>query len=180
MWSEAIEPWKAADRAEERGRLAATLDRVEARIREERALARDAGLVFAVGPRLAASAATVLGIPVEVFLPGLPSELTGWPPVSGAPPPATRVLFQGRAEDLVLKGLDIAAAAMSRIRKKLPDGEALLVIRGLPREREDETRGRIESFLPPISARRRSSSCRRERRASGSRAWRRSRWGCPP
>lgn len=120
----------------------------------ELALARGAELTLAVGRRLAVSAQAALpDARVEAFLPGLPAELTGWEPAADAPA-ASVCLCRGGADEHVLRGLEVAAAAMARVdRRKLPDEDPRLVLGGLPPARVPEVRRRLERLAPPAAPR---------------------------
>jgi len=107
----------------------------EERERLELNLCRNASLVAAVGPRIFRETATLvhsLESPPEVhcFNPGIShaSEPT-------SVPPGIQCLVLGRAEDLELKGLDIAAKALARLPHPDPrpfDSAPVLIVRGAP------------------------------------------------
>ena len=106
-------------------------------------LAGKASLVACVGPKLYLSAVDDLRVltppqePVE-FLPGLEASLR---PL--APPVGNNCLVLGRAEDEVLKGLDIAARATAKLLDRGSPGimpKPVLVIRGAPVGTGDQLR----------------------------------------
>ncbi len=109
--------------------------RAEDRERLELDLSRGAAVVAAVGPRLARETENLLAAldappPVVRLDPGLTA---GGDPRQ--PPSGLHVLLLGRAEDLELKGLDIAAAAMARLTHldaRPFASEPILVVRGAP------------------------------------------------
>ncbi|MGE0536183.1 MAG: glycosyltransferase [Pirellulales bacterium] len=102
----------------------------EDRLREEKSLCYDA-IPVGVGPRITREFATHLHgakIAVHQFDPGLDSS-SGNDDV----PPGIRCLVLGRAEDLKLKGLDIAARAVSKLPHPTPNpfpSAPILCIRG--------------------------------------------------
>ncbi len=103
--------------------------RAEEREDIERSLSMGASLVAAVGERLHGEAKSFLAgseTQVHMFEPGL-MELT-----DAAPLKLDHCLLLGRAEDLELKGADIAAQAIGRLIKEqsLPEREIELVVRG--------------------------------------------------
>lgn len=134
--------WLKGDRDDDAG------TRAEIRTEEEIALGKSAHRVVAVGPRLHGRVVGDLG-PYECppplrFDPGF--DRLGDP--HGAPPgDPWRVLLLGRAEDAVLKGLDLAAAALGRVarnRTGLPRIE--LVVRGAPVGTADALRERLQEW----------------------------------
>jgi len=105
----------------------------EAREQIEQGLSKDASLVVAVGPRLAREHGNLLdGLPspppLYCFIPGFTAGKRR------SPPNGIQCLVLGRAEDLELKGLDIAARALGELAKR--DGKLesspILVVRGAP------------------------------------------------
>lgn len=109
--------------------------RAEGDERAEIELGRTAALAVGVGPRLAAELENMLA-PFELpraihqMNPGI-DRLIDLPADSRAPrtpPRGMHCLFLGRAEDETLKGLDIAAEAIARLRAR--GREAVLVVRG--------------------------------------------------
>jgi glycosyltransferase involved in cell wall biosynthesis len=113
---------EAAKTAEERQRL-------------EMNLCRNASLVAAVGPRIARETATLVhGLEsppkVHCFNPGILNA-----PGANSVPPGIQCLLLGRAEDLQLKGLDIAAKALAELPHPHPrpfESAPALIIRGAP------------------------------------------------
>jgi glycosyltransferase involved in cell wall biosynthesis len=106
------------------------------RERLEIELAKAAGLVAAVGPRLQREFATRLhphGSKVHAFIPGLSAEK-----LLDIPPGDLQILLFGRAEDERLKGLDIAARAVAMVAESLPDRKLTLMVRGAPAGKGDE------------------------------------------
>lgn len=104
--------------------------RFEQRERIELDLAETANLVIAVGPLLYDEFKTLLigrdaRVPIHQVNPGLSPK-----PAPREMPPQIRILVMGRAEDTILKGLDIASCAMKRVRSTTIGGEPILVIRG--------------------------------------------------
>ncbi|WP_338870983.1 glycosyltransferase family 4 protein [Myxococcus stipitatus] len=145
MSPEAIEPYKRS--------ASEAMTTANERLQAEIELALDADLVAAVGPRLKRDLATALHDQVEQvvsFLPGLPSEFGSWPQSSG-PPSGTQCLLLGRAEDLELKGVDIAVRAMSLVDHDLLGEKPWLVIRGLPIEHAEQVKQRIHQLIEPGS-----------------------------
>lgn len=93
----------------------------------ERFLAQDADVVAAVGPLLTREAAGMLQREVLQLLPGITTD----PLKDSRPLPSTlRCLLAGRAEDKVLKGLDIAASAFGRLPQELSRKNPQLIIQG--------------------------------------------------
>ncbi|MEM7522351.1 MAG: glycosyltransferase [Pseudomonadota bacterium] len=126
------------------------VDRIEAaqeRTTNEIELGLGAHRVVAVGPRLFNRFCTEFGAhdapePIQ-FDPGFDGpKLKDRRPISGDP---WKILTLGRAEDWGLKGMDIAAAAISRVNANRPSGcsRLELVIRGAPRERAEQIRAAI-------------------------------------
>jgi glycosyltransferase involved in cell wall biosynthesis len=128
--------WFKADPTE--GSRAAIL---EEREKIERDLATTADVVAAVGPLLTRETASLSGASVIELLPGLAPGLLGEP---RTPPDTFRVLLAGRAEDMTLKGLDIAAEAIGKF--GVPDlsrDRVQLIVRGAPRGEGSELRRRL-------------------------------------
>lgn len=120
-----IEPWKG-------GQNEHTNDRSELRERVELELAVGADLVVAVGPRLYAEYKTLLfGQESHTRIHQLNPGIILRPPPKEQPP-QLRCLMLGRAEDLKLKGLDIASLAVSRVSSQRLGQDPILVIRGAP------------------------------------------------
>ena len=124
----------------------------EARERIEVDLAKDCALVVALGPRLEREAGNFLA-PLQ----RRPALYRLDPPVGPSlpqtPPPGIHCLLTGRAEDFELKGLDIAALAMSRVLTSfIFDHQPELVVRGAPKgtggELRERLRGIAKSDLP--------------------------------
>ena len=98
-------------------------------------LCRNASLVAAVGPRIARETATLVhGLEspskVHCFNPGILNV-----PRANSVPPGIQCLLLGRAEDLQLKGLDIAAKALAELPHPHPrpfESAPALIIRGAP------------------------------------------------
>jgi tetratricopeptide (TPR) repeat protein/glycosyltransferase involved in cell wall biosynthesis len=106
-------------------------------------LAKDAGLVVAIGPRLEREVGNYLA----PFQPG-PKVYRIDPPVERSglrtPPPGMQCLLMGRAEDFELKGLDIAALAMGKaIAGFVSDYQPELVVRGAPKGTGADLRARL-------------------------------------
>jgi glycosyltransferase involved in cell wall biosynthesis len=119
----------------------------EERERLELNLCRNASLVAAVGPRIARETATLVhGLDthpkVHCFYPGIDN-------VSDAnvmPPPGIQCLLLGRAEDLQLKGLDIAAKAMAELPHPSPrpfESAPALIVRGAPKGTGSDLRNKL-------------------------------------
>jgi tetratricopeptide (TPR) repeat protein/glycosyltransferase involved in cell wall biosynthesis len=121
--------------------------RAEQREKQELDLAMGARLAVAIGPRLEREVGNLLASrlaapPVHRLDPGLsPGNLR-------TPPPGIQVLLLGRAEDLELKGIDIAAAAIARLPASAFEAEPILVIRGAPRGTGDELRRQLLAIAP--------------------------------
>jgi len=129
-----------ADQAAE----ASATQKAEARERLEVGLASSAHLVAAVGPLLTREFGTLLhrdGVSVTEILPGLPNELQ-----AEGPAPAHQCLVLGRAEDLSLKGLDIAARAVALVAERRPGFKVRLMVRGAPQGSGDELRKKMISL----------------------------------
>jgi glycosyltransferase involved in cell wall biosynthesis len=120
-----IEPYKNS------GRAAQLIGQREA---YTRSLAAEADVVAAVGPRLERYAADLLadGLGPRHVLrldPGI--DVGGSGTEERRPPTKRHVLVLGRTDDIVLKGLDIAALAVAAVRTTGRDAPGLLV-RGAP------------------------------------------------
>lgn len=118
----------------------------EKRERIEVDLAKDAGLVVAVGPRLEREAGNFLA-PFQLG----PRVYRIDPPVARSglrtPPAGMQCLLMGRAEDFELKGLDIAALAMGKVIASIAsDYQAELVVRGAPTGTGAELRARLRKI----------------------------------
>ena len=112
---------------------AATHKRDE-RIRNAQTLARNADVVFAVGPLLAGWWGSDLsGVVVHEMCPGLPRLLEVVP---SARAPHPQVVFLGRAEDAELKGVNLACEAMDVVARKRTEVE--FVIRGIAKGTRDD------------------------------------------
>lgn len=109
--------------------------RAEGDERRECNLGRTAALAVGVGPRLAEELRSLLAPfelqrPVHQLNPGLDRVIDG-PSESSrprSPPPGMHCLFLGRAEDEEIKGMDLAADAIARVRAR--GTQAVLVVRG--------------------------------------------------
>lgn len=115
----------------------------------EASLATSATVALAIGPRLARQWQTFLGgsalhVTVTRLDVGLPSS-----PVIPGPPPALHCLVLGRAEDYEIKGLDVAAAALGRLRRddSYFEGarEPVLLIRGAAPGSAEELRRTLQA-----------------------------------
>ncbi|MBK8259596.1 MAG: glycosyltransferase [Polyangiaceae bacterium] len=96
-----------------RGGIREKTIKIDERIQIEVDLGREATLVVAIGPELRDTYSTYLhpyGKQVHQFVPGLFES--DWAQES---PPGVQVLLFGRAEDVEIKGIDIAAKAMSLV-----------------------------------------------------------------
>ena len=99
-------------------------------------LCRNAALVAAVGPRIYREVGTMVHSlnprpKVHNFIPGLHNELSSDLEI----PPGIQCLILGRAEDMELKGLDIAARALSQLPHPQPrpfESAPALIVRGAP------------------------------------------------
>jgi hypothetical protein len=116
--------------------------RAEARELEEVDLARDADLVVAVGPLLTREFSTLLAPyakAVHEFAPAL-EDCSDRP----SPPAGIRCLVLGRAEDFELKGLDIAAKALSLVHT---NPRPRLIVRGAPANKGAELWDRLSLLV---------------------------------
>lgn len=117
------------------GSVVARAGRLEAGID----LANRADAVAAVGPLLAGWwSSSLSGRSVESSVPGLPELL---PAVQTLRSPDPRVLLLGRAEDAELKGLHLAAEALSRVARRHTTMQ--FVVRGVP----DAEVGKLEDAI---------------------------------
>jgi glycosyltransferase involved in cell wall biosynthesis len=119
-------------------------EKAEERTRIEVELSASAGLVVGVGPLLTDWIETRVrhGRGAEVPIHRLDPGLTSIRPGPGTPPPEAVCLVLGRAEDEVLKGIDIGAAAVAGLP---PKDRPRLVVRGAPSGRADSLQVRIGS-----------------------------------
>lgn len=117
----------------------------EERTRIEVDLAAGADLVVGVGPLLTDWITTRLrfGRGVDVPIHRLDPGLAPLFPSPGAPPEAICLLL-GRAEDEILKGIDIAARAISRIPAAT---RPILVVRGAPPGKADSLRVHLTAAI---------------------------------
>jgi glycosyltransferase involved in cell wall biosynthesis len=104
----------------------------EGRFEKLRRLSARADIVCAVGPRLARKVGTILedgygGKPVYRLDPGLTEPLN---PASRRVSPECICLLVGRAEDIAIKGIDIAAAAFGALCDEVRAMKPVLWIRG--------------------------------------------------
>lgn len=113
-------------------------------------LCMDADLVAAVGPRLFLECGNLLSAIVappklHQFIPGLHGIH------SREPAPGLLCLVLGRAEDIELKGLDIAALAMAKLLDSGSDFESQpeLVVRGAPRGTGTKLREALREIVYP-------------------------------
>jgi glycosyltransferase involved in cell wall biosynthesis len=114
----------------------------EARKREEAELVASADFAFGVGPLLRDEYQTIVRkATVYEFTPGL-FDIER---VEG-PPPVSQCLVLGRAEDLTLKGLDIAATALGALNRAGID--CRLVVRGAPENKGNDLREELKAFDP--------------------------------
>lgn len=127
----------------------------ENRLREEKALCQGKVMAVAVGPRLTREFATHLhgrNISVHRFDPGM-GIIRGNDEVPGG----IRCLVLGRAEDILVKGLDIAARAMSLLPHPTPrpfSSQPILHIRGAPYQQGGKTRELLTEYqTKPIDIR---------------------------
>jgi glycosyltransferase involved in cell wall biosynthesis len=121
--------------------------RAEDRKAEETELVLSSDFAFGVGPLLRDEYATAVHInkkQVHEFRPGLFDCMR-----AEAPPPVPQCLVLGRAEDLVLKGLDIAAGALAKI--NISGSACKLVVRGAPQHTGVKLREQLKSVGPPSS-----------------------------
>lgn len=108
--------------------------RAEGDERDEIELGKTAALAVGVGPRLTDELKSLLvpftlARPIHELDPGFDGLIESSPNrTRRAPPPGMHCLFLGRAEDDNLKGLDIAAGAIARVRGR--GTPAVLVVRG--------------------------------------------------
>jgi len=115
----------------EKGEAAKT---VEERESLELELCRNAKLIAAVGPRIFRETGTMVHCldprpQVHLFIPGIHNDLSSDLTI----PPGIQCLVLGRAEDLELKGLDIAAKAMAELPHPHPrpfESTPALIVRG--------------------------------------------------
>ncbi|MEV6521303.1 glycosyltransferase family 4 protein [Longispora sp. NPDC051575] len=141
-----LECWRS-DRSDDLGQ------RSEARTRLELELGVDAARVIAVGPRLhellCRDLSVYPGVPRPARLdPGfdLPTHLPRVPPPGGP----SQILLMGRLEDYEIKGVDLAARALSYA-LKLRGGdepEVELLVRGAPPGESARLRDRILGWAP--------------------------------
>jgi tetratricopeptide (TPR) repeat protein len=134
----------------------------EERTRLEVELAAGADLVVGVGPLLTDWVTTRVrfGRRADVPIHRLDPGLAALSPSPGPPPEATCLLL-GRAEDEVLKGIDIAASAISRIPAAVRPG---LVVRGALPGKADSLRVHLTAAIGSgvrVDVRRYSSDRRR-------------------
>ncbi len=122
----------------------------EAREQIELEFCEGAQLVAAVGPRLHLEFSNLLSafptpLTVHQFIPGIHSAQ-----VSG-PAPGNFCLVLGRAEDLELKGLDIAACAMAKLLESGSefDSQPELVVRGAPINTGTALREQLRKLVYP-------------------------------
>ena len=107
----------------------------EERERIELNLCRKATIVAAVGPQIFRETGTLIHClnpspKVHQFIPGINNS-----PIARGIPPGIQCLILGRAEDMKLKGLDIAAKAFAKLPHPDPrpfDSEPVLIVRGAP------------------------------------------------
>eukprot|EP00918_Siedleckia_nematoides_P055209 GHVU01120430.1.p1 GENE.GHVU01120430.1~~GHVU01120430.1.p1 ORF type:complete len:160 (-),score=11.85 GHVU01120430.1:36-494(-) len=140
--------WFKADRADDAGA------RAEGRTRIERELSESAGCVLAIGPRLHNRFELELRGPASLHRldPGFDS--VGVLPVGPPPGRPHRILLVGRAEDEVLKGLDIAARSVGHLQARWsPDAAPFeLFVRGAPENEATTLREKLQhwSGLPNL------------------------------
>lgn len=116
----------------------------ELRMRCEKTLCEGATIVATVGPRIDRETRTLLhGLPdgplVYRFNPGVGKQLN----IDPSPAPSIQCLVLGRAKDVKLKGLDIAAKAFGMLPQLSPQlfaSEPSLVVRGAPAGTGDQLR----------------------------------------
>jgi len=123
-----------------KGRDGAT-ERAEQREQEEIILCNSASLVVAVGPRLHRVASTFVsnlaGTPSVYRLdPGMSAQSLNRNPI----PPEIECLLIGRAEEIELKGLDIAACALADSHTWSLQAQPSLIVRGVPAGKGDSLR----------------------------------------
>jgi glycosyltransferase involved in cell wall biosynthesis len=127
-------------------------ERAAERKREQLDLANGCDLVVAVGPHLASEFGTDLhgagnAVYVLELTPGLPERPAN---LSLVLPPAIRCLILGRVEDYQLKGLDLAAKALSKVVANWKQGNApKLVVRGAPVGTDNALRERLGKDSTP-------------------------------
>lgn len=119
-------------------------EKAEERTRIEVELSATAGLVVGVGPLLTDWIETRVrhGRGAEVSIHRLDPGLTSIRPGPGTPPPERVCLVLGRAEDEVLKGIDIAASAVAGLPVK---DRPRLLVRGAPPGQADSLQVRISA-----------------------------------
>lgn len=135
MFSEGIDWSKAIESGRDVAEIA------EVRVQEEVELSRDAHAVLAVGPRLTRDfrrSLTPHAVGVSEILPGVAP--TNEP---DALPPVGQCLVLGRAEDVKLKGLDVAARAVGYLEEHHSDLHPFLVVRGAPPGTGAELRAKL-------------------------------------
>jgi glycosyltransferase involved in cell wall biosynthesis len=109
-------------------------------------LCRNASLVAAVGPRIFRETATLVHCldprpHVHCFIPGIHKDLS-----PNSVPPGIQCLILGRAEDLELKGLDIAAKALAKLPHPEPrpfESSPALIVRGAPEGTGNKLRAKL-------------------------------------
>jgi len=116
----------------------------------ELTLCKGADLVAAVGPRLHLECGNLLAALVpppklHQYTPGLHNIATR------TPPPGILCLVLGRAEDIELKGIDIAAKAMAKLLDSGSEFESPpeLVVRGAPLGTGTDLRDKLRSLVYP-------------------------------
>ena len=137
-------------------------EKAEERTRIEVELSVTADLVVGVGPLLTDWITTRVrhGRRSEVSIHRLDPGLTSIRPGLNTPPPERACLVLGRAEDEVLKGIDIAASAIAGLPAK---NRPRMVVRGAPQGQADSLQGRISSAYGgiPLDVRRYTSDVER-------------------
>lgn len=146
MDSKAIE-WHKDPREEDED----TAERAEERFKAELALSKHASLVVAVGPRLHKWFATYLssgGTRVHEFIPGLSTNTHK----HGALPAAS-CLVLGRADEVSLKGIDVAAEALELARAtNAPfSRDVRFTVRGVPPRASDKLMLRLRAIAPKVA-----------------------------
>jgi glycosyltransferase involved in cell wall biosynthesis len=130
------------------GRIGDAGHRAEQRTRLEIALAQAADHVYALGPQLHRRYLNELhgaGVVPGRIDPGFDHDGSS----SAAPPPGApiRVLATGRAEDALIKGLDLAARAMGIVARRRSDAtEVELLVRGAPAGRAASLRKKLQRW----------------------------------
>ncbi|MGV8565580.1 glycosyltransferase [Pseudomonas aeruginosa] len=122
----------------------------EAREQIELELCQGADLVAAVGPRLHLECGNLLAA-LEAS-PKLHQYNPGFHGVKPREPaPGVRCLVLGRAEDIELKGLDIAALAMAKLLDSDTEFDSTpeLIVRGAPADQGTELRERLRKLVHP-------------------------------